>query len=114
MRLGITVATALLLPVFAGCASRHDDRCVRVVTVPEARPAALASALLFDPRPGRYDPQAFAARSDWPSTPSFYSPGQVIFYSDRVVDYQGPGWNNNWQGTYRRADSVRVGVGYRP
>jgi len=113
MRLGMVLAIGLLLVPLAGCASRAGYRGPCVMLAPDSRPVELASALLFDPRPGPYDAQEFALRSDWPSTPSFYSPGELIFYRDRVVDFQGRPWNN-WQGTYRRADSVRVGVGYRP
>ncbi|HOB76514.1 MAG TPA: hypothetical protein PKG54_18550 [Phycisphaerae bacterium] len=113
MRLGVAVVMALLVPAWAGCSSHPESPSRCVIAVPEQRPAVLASALLFDPQPGHYDPQDFAMRSDWPSTPSFYSPGEAVYYSDRVVDYQGRPWSN-WQGTYRRADSVRIGVGYRP
>lgn len=112
-----TVLTVGALALLAGCASQRDcgERCAQSapVVIHEARPVELASALLFDPRPGMYDPQEFAYRSDWPSTPTFYSPGQMIYFSERTVDYQGRGFNT-WLGPYRRAETVRFGYGYQP
>lgn len=106
----------LVMPVMAGCATHREACRACEVIAPDRRPAELASALLFDARPGRYDARDFAVRSDWPSTHAFYSPGQVIYYSERFVDYQGRGTFGGpfGAGTYRRAESVRAGVGYRP
>ena len=98
--------------LMAGCAAQHEPGAARARTVSCHRPAELASALLFDAQPSPYDAQEFAARSDWPSTHAFYSPGQVIFYNDWLVDYQGSNPGNTYN-TYRRAESLRVGVGYR-
>jgi len=116
MRLAMILMVGVVLPAMAGCAAHHERHRMRVLVVPDDRPAELASALLFDARPGRYDPQSFAVRSEWPSTPAFYSPGQVIYFSEWFVDYQGRnafGGPFN-AGTYRRAESLRTGVGYRP
>jgi hypothetical protein len=116
MRVHIATLVGLVLPMLVGCAATRDCSHGNYVTVREARPAELASALLFDPRPARYDAQAFAQRSDWPSAVGYYSPGQVIYYNERFVDYQGRGWgafSGDSLGTYRRADSYKVGVGYR-
>jgi hypothetical protein len=66
---------------------------------------------LFDRRPGGLPASAFAERSDWPSTESFYSPGQVVYFNERFVDYQGRGTSPDY--SYRRFDSFRYGVGYR-
>ena len=116
MWLRITMLVGFVLPVLAGCAATRECCHRNYVVVREARPAELASALLFDPTPARYDAQAFAQRSDWPSAFGYYSPGQVTYYNERFVDYQGRGWgafSGDSLGTYRRADSYKVGVGYR-
>jgi hypothetical protein len=111
MRLAMALVMGVALPMLAGCA--HHECCQAPVRIAaDDRSAELASALLFDARPGAYDAQGFAARSDWPSTRAFYSPGQVIFYNEWFVDYQGRSFGSA-PGTYRRAESVRVGVGYR-
>ncbi|GMV96126.1 MAG: hypothetical protein HRF43_11280 [Phycisphaerae bacterium] len=102
------------LSMAAGCAGSRDGREEWFLTSAGDRPAGLASALLFDPKPAGFDAQAFAERTDWPSTVSFHSPGQVIYFSERIVDFQGRPWNfGGWQGSYRRAETIRVGVGYR-
>jgi hypothetical protein len=108
--MGFLVAVGLLMA--AGCAAHREHRQVWVRIPPQERPAELASVLLFDARPAAYDAQEFASRSDWPSTRSFYSPGQVIFYNEWFVDYQGRNFGSA-PDSYRRAESVRVGVGYR-
>lgn len=105
--LGVGLAALLL----AGCAAPPPSGPTWVRIAPADRPAELASALLFDARPAIYDAQDFTARSDWPSTRAYYSPGQVIFYNERTIDYQGRGFGA--PGTYRRAESVRAGVGYK-
>lgn len=112
MRGAGVVVLGCWLAALAGCSSsqvrpRHEMGYAAV-----DRGAGLASALLFDAQPGALDPQGFACRSDWPSTPSFHSPGQVIYFSERFVDYQGRNFEPSL-GTYRRTDSYRVGVGYR-
>jgi hypothetical protein len=112
MRLGLALIVGLVAPLLAGCASHHECRQTWVRIAPADRPAELASALLFDPRPAVYDAQEFACRSDWPSTRAFYSPGQVISYNEWTVDYQGRGFGGA-PSSYRRAESVRVGVGYK-
>jgi len=98
-----------------GCGHSHDHMVVRTLPTSRSmadRPAQLASALLYNPKPGRYSATDIAARSDWPSTNAFYSPGQVISFRERFIDYQGRGFND-WNHTYRRFDAVRVGTGYR-
>ena len=69
-------------------------------------------SLLFDRVPGRYSAEGFAYRSDWPATNAYYAPGEVIYYHERFMDYQGPG-RPSWHGTYRRFSTYRTGVGYR-
>jgi hypothetical protein len=97
-----------------GCASPPDDgdQEVRLISAGTGRSAALATALLFDPEPGCYRASDFAFRSEWPSTDSFYSPGQVIYFRERFVDVQGRQFGES-DYTYRRFDTYRVGVGYR-
>lgn len=107
------VGTAMLATL--GCAPAQE--CVvkpetRIAPAQTCQGADLAAALLFDRKPGRYSACDFAVRSDWPSTVSFYSPGQVIFFSERFVDYQGRGFGES-DYTYRRFETRRVGVGYR-
>ena len=97
-----------------GCSHSHDRPVARSLhPCPAAgQRADLASALLFDPRPGRYNASDIAARSDWPSANAFYSPGEVIFFRERFIDFQGRGFDaSNY--TYRRFDTYRIGTGYR-
>jgi len=72
----------------------------------------LASALLFNPKPGLYNAADIAARSDWPSANAFYSSGEVLFFRERFIDFQGRGFDDP-DYTYRRFDTYRVGTGYR-
>jgi hypothetical protein len=111
-----TLCMALLVvPMLAGCG--HGAACLEREPFGEplvsAVPVRAASPLLFDRHPGPWHASDFNYRSDWPSTPAFYSPGETILYSQRFVDYQGPryGGNNDW--TYRRAETVRFGMGFR-
>lgn len=133
MRLQVALVIGLLLSAMTGCSAtreccRHDDETSSSVssepllasTPSPSRSPELASALLFDPHPAQYDAQMFAQRSDWPSAYGYYSPGQVIYFSDRFVDYQGRNWGNlsgalfgSGSSSYRRAESYKVGVGYR-
>jgi len=101
--------------VAAGCASAHDRAIhtdAQLGSPAAGRRADLASALLFDRKPGRYHASDFGFRSDWPSTDSFYSPGQIIYFRERFVDFQGRGLDES-DYTYRRFDTHRAGVGYR-
>ena len=110
----LTMMSGLMLAV-AGCASARDRAvCSDTRFGPAAggQRADLASALLFDRKPGRWHASDFAVRSDWPSTNAFYSPGQVIYFTERFVDHQGR-WFGESDYTYRRFDSYRAGVGYR-
>jgi hypothetical protein len=68
--------------------------------------------MLFDARPGPYDATMFNYRSDWPSAPSYYSPGEVIFYRERFIDIQGHGIHSPGY-VHRRFETYRTGVGYR-
>ncbi len=115
MRGGALMLMGLVVLAAAGCGDRRSCPCERAsVCEPPAagQRADLATALLFDPRPGYYRASDFAVRSDWPSTTAFYSPGQVILFSERFVDDQRPGaGESDW--TYRRFETVRSGFGYR-
>jgi len=71
---------------------------------------AMSPAVLFDRRPGLYDATEFAARSDWPSTVSFYSTGQVTYSRERLLDVQGP---HSEDFSHQRTHTERVTVGYR-
>ena len=96
-----------------GCACRQEEPVERACQ-PTPRPASqspgLAAALLFDRRPGLYDASDFALRSDWPSTVSFYSPSQVIYSSERLIDVQGPDQGGF---TYQQFDTERYTIGFR-
>lgn len=97
-------ATALLLASaisLAGCSEKRE----KIERQPDAEPAMLASGrtsptLLFDPDANAayacdvlpVSAEAFAYRSDWPSTPGFYSSVETTYYLERYYDYQGPGW----------------------
>lgn len=115
LRGGVLIWMGLAALAAAGCSDRRSCPCERawVCESPVAGARAeLAAALLFDAQPGDYTASDFAVRSDWPSTTAFYSPGQVIFFSERFVDYQRPGaGESDW--TYRRFETVRSGFGYR-
>lgn len=112
----IALAIGFLL---CGCSNHPCNPCSRHSHL-AAPPAALiavsayAPALLFDRQPG-YPPAAFAHRSDWPSTQTFYATGQQVFYREHFVDYQGPGFPHHFPGdwTYLHLDSVRIGGGFR-
>jgi len=115
MRAWVLPATSGLILVVAGCNSAHDHTvspATRISPRPAGCQAELASALLFDPKPGRFHASEFAVRSDWPSTDAFYSPGQVIYFSERFVDFQGRGFDES-DYTYRRFDTYRAGIGFR-
>ncbi len=99
----------LLSSVVMGCARSHEP--VEFGPNEVVRPV-LASSLLFDRYPGTYRATDFNYRSDWPSTDAFYTPGEILLYSDRMTDYQGPGLNGVDR-TYRRVDTVRFGAGNR-
>lgn len=111
----VAAAILLTLPLVAGCAQQSacvDRECFGEPLVVSAVPVRSGSPLLFDRRPGPWHASDFNYRSDWPSTPAFYAPGETILYSQRFVDYQGPrSGNNDW--TYRRAETIRYGVGFR-
>jgi hypothetical protein len=98
----------------SGCAAAdHSRKGTVCLSSPNAgQHAALAAALLFDRRPGPYDASDFAFRSQWPSTVSFYSPGQVIYYRERLTDYQGQPFGAP-DYTLRYFSSYRTSIGYR-
>ena len=115
MRTWILVLMAALMFAVAGCVrSQHQaiHRAPQLTSPPAGHRADLAAALLFDRQPGRYRASDFVSRSDWPSTHSFYSPGQVIYFTERFVNFQGRQLGES-DHTYRRFDTYRAGVGYR-
>lgn len=98
-----------------GCGCPSNDQATIERTHPPTPQAVvqradLAAAALFDRSPGPYDASEFAIRSDWPSTVSFYSPGQVMYSRERFIDTQGP---RSGGYTYHRFDSQRIAIGYR-
>ncbi len=124
MRVLALATFSLLAAGLVGCGepARHRcDRCgaqrpsadqpVEVLPAPVLQ-VSHAPSLLFDRVPGRYSATDFAYRSDWPSTNSYYSPGEVIYYHMYDIDYQGPGLNP-WNSSYRRFTTRRAGAGYR-
>ena len=108
----LVVACAMCFSV--GCSHPHHDvdRCSGARLTETGPQVAIAGDLLFDRYPGRYNATDFAVRSDWPSTISYYSPGQVLSFSERFVDVTGRSFGES-DYTYRRSESIRVGVGYR-
>lgn len=110
---GLAMCLATLL--VAGCSHSHDPVVAKPLQISHSSPGRqvqLTSALLFDAKLGRYRASDIVARSDWPSTNAFYSPGEVLFFRERFTDFQGRGFNDS-DYTYRRFDSYRVGTGYR-
>ena len=115
MRTWILAIVSFSILVVAGCSST-DDRTIhrdqQINASATGRSTDLAAVLLFDRKPGPYNASDFAMRSDWPSTDAFYSPGQVIYFSERFVDFQGRGFDES-DYTYRRFDTYRAGIGFR-
>lgn len=104
------IACGMLLGLAtAGCSRHHDPMEFGPAEI--SRPA-LASGLLFDRYPGAFRATDFNYRSDWPSTDAFYTPGEVLLFTDRMTDYQGPGINGIDR-TFRRVDTIRFGAGRR-
>ena len=100
---------------FGGCASTPDTATScrpDVYSLRSGPQAGLAPALLFDRKPGPFCASDFAYRSDWPSTVSYYSPSQAIYFRERFADYQGRGFGQS-DLTYRLFETYRVGAGYR-
>lgn len=123
MRICIQALAGLLFVGIVGCcepleprSGRHDSRPngdpVVEVMPPPVLQASYPPSLLFDRVPGRYSATDFNYRSDWPSTNSFYAPGEVIQYNLYSVDYQGPNFDP-WHSNYRRFETRRSGIGYR-
>lgn len=123
MRICIQALAGLLSLGIVGCCEplepicgRHDSRPngdpVVEVMPPPVLQASYPPSLLFDRVPGRYSATDFNYRSDWPSTNSFYAPGEVIQYNLYSVDYQGPNFDP-WNSSYRRFETRRSGIGYR-
>ena len=113
MRLISAIIGVALLGV-AGCASTAPGQNADAVSL-SAGPGSgggYAPGLLFDRIPSRYQASDFAYRSSWPSTDAFYSPGQVIFFSERFIDVQGRTFDGP-DYTYRRFETYRGGYGYR-
>ncbi|HPD30749.1 MAG TPA: hypothetical protein PLL20_12190 [Phycisphaerae bacterium] len=113
MKKTVVVTLGLAICLGSGCACRETAR-VAPVCQPAVRPAPsrteLAAGLLFDRRPGLYDASEFTIRGDWPSTVSFWSPGQVIYAREHLIDVQGPRWGGH---SYQRFHTERVMVGHR-
>ena len=115
MRIMKATLAILFLAGLIGCDTCKDRPVQRTVQIrqPFVGPQTnLPTTLLFDATPGYYLASDFAYRSDWPATDSFYSTGQVIFYRERFIDYQGPHYNHR-NHTYRRFESYRTGTAYR-
>lgn len=115
MRIWTVTCMTALLSVWVGCASEPSagmDPPVFATCPTEPPPARHASALLFDRHPGPYRAGDFNYRSDWPSTEAYHGHGEVIYFAERFIDIQGPGFRQP-DNTWRRFDTVRVGVGRR-
>jgi hypothetical protein len=123
MRISIQALAGLLFLGLIGCSEHSGRTCERhslcpqgdqvvEVTPPPVLQASYPPSLLFDRVPGRYSATNFNYRSDWPSTNSYYAPGEVIQYNLYSVDYQGPNLDP-WHASYRRFETQRSGIGYR-
>lgn len=114
MRKAVVGTLTLAFCWLGGCCGSQENRNVERVSQPVVRPAPartdLTAGLLFDRRPGPYDATEFAIRSDWPSTVSFWSPGQVIYARERLIDVQGPRSGGH---SSQRFHTERVMIGHR-
>lgn len=116
------IAIATLLVGGLGCTDQKRERAVSVspcdrTTLAAARPSPY---LLFDRVPAEPGPagtrpltaEDFTERSPWPSTPGYYSGGEVVYYREWNYDRQGQGFEpfnyNN-----RTFQSYRYGARYR-
>ena len=115
--------TSLLLAGLVGCGGTSHQACERhgaqarcdqpvELLPPPLVQASYPPSMLFDRIPARYSATDFAYRSDWPSTNSYYAPGETIYYNMYSVEYDGPGFNRG-NSSYRRFETQRVGTGYR-
>lgn len=112
-RASIIVPGLLLCWLVVGCASQDRSEVPTTAnerTQPAVARQALSASMLFDRRPGGYEASDFAVRSDWPSTISYYSPGQVVYSRERLIDVQGV---NAGGFSYQKFDTERVTFGYR-
>ncbi len=113
MRVLISACVGVALAAAIGCESADPElERFEIALAATDHPRDVGAELLFDPRPGRYSASDFACRSDWPSTESFYRPAEQIYYQERFIDYQGPGFHTPDR-VYRRFETYRSGVGYR-
>jgi hypothetical protein len=114
MHVRITLLAGLLL-VMTGCAPRQErvPGLVRGSVWLAGGQSCTNSNLLFDAYPGEYRASDFAWRSDWPSTVSYYSPGEVTYFREHFVDWQGGGFGTR-DHTRRRAETRRERVSYQP
>lgn len=120
-----TWLTVAALTLTAGCAGGNCGHIVRTQKQPTAAwyvesPTRPTPAILFDraqppaPRPGAYPftAQDFAYRSNWPSTPGYYSGGEAVFYREWYYSDQGDDFNNLDYVT-RQFQSYRYGTKFR-
>lgn len=113
MKKTAVVILGMAICLGCGCACQEntkvDSGCQPVVWPAPPR-MELAAGLLFDRQPGLYDASEFTIRGDWPSTVSFWSPGQVIYAREHLIDVQGPRAGGY---SYQRFHTERVMVGHR-
>jgi len=115
MRKAVVVTLGLAICwLSSGCACCQETEKADSVRAPLVRQATprmeVAAGLLFDRRPGLYDATEFTIRSDWPSTVSFWSPGQVVYAREHLIDVQGPHSGGH---SYQRFHTERVMIGHR-
>lgn len=106
----LTTGCVLALLAGTGCRSTCHDCERRQSFGPQPPPMALSSNMLFTPN-AQVAPDSFAYRSDWPSTPTYYDGGQIIFYREQFNDYQGR--TNNPNATFRQFQTFRSGYWVR-
>ncbi len=113
VRLNAVLLGLVICCLGIGCASQESARTEsigRSVVQGAPQRMEMSPAMLFDRRPGPYDAADFAVRSDWPSTVSFYSTGQVTYSRERLLDVQGP---HSEDFSHQRTHTERVTIGYR-
>jgi hypothetical protein len=109
------------LGVTAGCSADQRCRTARNGAAPPARwyveaPCSPTPNLLFDrtlqPARPQITAQDFAYRSDWPSTPGYYSGGEAVFYRSWYFSDQGDAFSN-FDYVTRQFQSYRYGTLFR-
>jgi len=108
----VRLSLLLLLPLVIVC-SCAQHRSPAEQTEPVSRYTGVSPMLLLNPTQGpKVDPQLFAFRSPWPSTPGPIDLGQTIYYREFWYDRQ---WirPNAPDSSYKLSEGYRSGFRYR-